>query len=61
MAHQRQRPNGTYAYPEHRSLWRRLLWRLGCDPLTVRERLAVVRSEVEYWKGEVAHYEEQPW
>ena len=48
MNHERQ--DGFYNYPEHLSPWRRLLWRLGFDPLTTRERLAQVRTEAAYWK-----------
>jgi len=48
--HLRQKPDGFYAYPEHHNTWRRLLWRLGFDPLTIRERLAQVDSERIYWK-----------
>lgn len=48
--HERKRPDGFYAYPAHRSLWRRLLWRLGFDPLSVRERLAQVRAEAADWE-----------
>jgi len=50
MSHERQHPDGFYAYPEHRSLWRRLLWRRGFDPLTIRERLAQVRRENLDWQ-----------
>lgn len=48
--HERKRPGGFYAYPEDASLWRRLLWRLGFDPLTRKERLAQVRREAADWK-----------
>lgn len=41
----RQKPGEHHNYPEHRSVARRLLWRLGFDPLTVYERLAQVRHE----------------
>ncbi|MFG1794160.1 hypothetical protein [Nocardia sp. NPDC049149] len=47
---QRQQPGAFYAYPEHRPVWRRILWRLGYDPLTVRERLRQVDTERQYWK-----------
>jgi hypothetical protein len=54
----RQRPDGFYAYPEHRhgvsGAVRRILWRLGFDPLTARERLAQVeqeRDEYKRWLG----------
>lgn len=54
MSHLRQDPDGFYAYPEHvrgvRGVWKRLLWRLGFDPLTVRQRLAQVRREADDWK-----------
>jgi len=50
FSHERKRDGGWYAYPQHRSWWRRLLWRLGFDPLTVRERLAQVRIEAADWK-----------
>jgi hypothetical protein len=51
----RQKRGGSYAYPEHHhgvtSVVRRLLWRLGFDPLTVYERLAQVDRERAYWKS----------
>lgn len=60
MMHLRQRPGGFYARPECderdrrgcglRGAYRRLLWRLGFDPLTVRQRLAQTRREAEDWK-----------
>ena len=58
----RQRPDRFYAYPEHVPMWpigwlRRLLWKLGFDPLTVYERLRQVDHEREYWK---AHVETPP-
>lgn len=46
----RKRPGKFYAYPEHRSMFRRMLWHLGFDPLTVRERLRQVDTERLYWK-----------
>ena len=46
----RQTPNGHYTYPSHRPWWSKLLWRLGFDPLTTRERLAQVQRENEDWK-----------
>jgi len=46
----RQDPDGFYAYPDHRPWWSRLLWRMGFDPLTVRERLAQVDVERAAWK-----------
>lgn len=54
MSHMRQRPELFYAKPEHvrgiRGVWKRVLWRLGFDPLTVRQRLAQVRQEAEDWQ-----------
>lgn len=51
---QRKQPGRFYAYPDHLfgiGGWtRRLLWKLGFDPLTVRERLEQVEVEREYWK-----------
>lgn len=51
-----QQPGAFYAYPDHRyglgGLARRILWRLGFDPLTVRERLVQVDLEREFWKGQ---------
>jgi len=47
----RQHVDEFHAYPEGRSWMRRLLWRLGFDPLTVYERLAQVRHEAAYWKA----------
>lgn len=50
----RQKPGEWHAYPEHRhglgGVVRRLLWRLGFDPLTVYERLAQVTHEREGYK-----------
>lgn len=52
---QRKQPGCFYAYPEHThglaGVVRRVLWKLGFDPLTVRERLHQVDIEREYWKG----------
>jgi hypothetical protein len=52
----RQKPGEFHNYPEHiRGLGgvvRRLLWRLGFDPLTVYERLAQIDVERRYWKQE---------
>jgi len=48
----RQKPGEFHNYPEHRSIIRRLLWRLGFDPLTVYERLNQVRTEAEYWRNQ---------
>ena len=45
----RQKPGEFHNYPEHRSAFRRLLWRLGFDPLTVYERLEQVRAEREWY------------
>ena len=45
----RQKPGEFHNYPEHRSIFRRLLWRLGFDPLTVYERLSQVRHERDYY------------
>lgn len=50
MSHLRKDPDAFYAYPAHLSPWRWLLWRLGFDPLTLRERLAQVRREAADWK-----------
>jgi hypothetical protein len=44
------RPEGFYAYPENGSLWRRLLWRRGFDPLTVSERLTMTRVERDHYR-----------
>lgn len=46
----RQKPGEFHNYPEHRSIFRRMLWRLGFDPLTVYERLEQVRAEREDYK-----------
>lgn len=50
----RQKPEGTYTYPEHRrglnGKVRRLLWRLGFDSLTVYERLRQVETERDQYK-----------
>ena len=50
----RQKPGESHVYPEHRKgiggILRRLLWKLGFDPLTVYERLGQVDYEREYWK-----------
>ena len=45
----RQKSGEFHNYPEHRGVMRRLLWRLGFDPLTVYERLAQVRHERDYY------------
>lgn len=54
MSHLRKHPGGFYAFPSHvrgpRGAWKRLLWRLGFDPLTVRQRLRQVRREAADWK-----------
>lgn len=54
MSHLRKSPDHFYAYPEHyhglRGVWKRLLWWMGFDPLTVRQRLAQVRREADDWK-----------
>jgi len=54
VRYRRKQPGAFYAYPEHvrglRGKWKRLLWRLGFDPLTVRERLVQVRREADDWK-----------
>jgi hypothetical protein len=47
----RQKPGEFHNYPEHRSICRRALWRLGFDPLTVYERLEQVRAEAKYWES----------
>lgn len=55
--HDRQRLDGFYAYPENLNVWRRLLWHLGFDPLTVRERSRqydIERSEWKRWGDEWA-------
>ena len=55
----RRKKHGEFHnYPEHRSIARRLLWRLGFDPLTVYERLAQVIHERDYYAelaNEVQH------
>ncbi len=52
----RQDPEKFYAYPEHyegvRGVWKRLIYRLGFDFLTIRQRLAQVDVEREYWKAQ---------
>ena len=54
MGYLRKKADGFYAYPEHvsgaRGAWKRLLWRLGFDPLTVRQRLRQVEREAADWK-----------
>lgn len=59
----RQRLGGFYAYPDHHhglsGIARRLLWRLGLDPLTVYERLAQVYRERDYWR-DLVHRERTP-
>ena len=54
MIYEKQRPGGFYAYPSHfrgvRGVWKRLVWWCGLDPLTIRQRLAQVRSEADDWK-----------
>ena len=54
MGHLRKDPGGFYAYPEHyhglRGIWKRLLWRRGFDPLTIRQRLRQVDTERADWK-----------
>jgi hypothetical protein len=51
----RQRADGFYAYFDHVrgpvGVLRRLLHRLGFDPLTVYERLRQVDTEREFWKA----------
>ena len=55
----RQQAGEFHAYPEHRKgiggVIRRLLWKLGFDPLTVYERLAQVDTERRYWQGKRPH------
>lgn len=50
----RQQHGEFHASPEHRhglsGVLRRLLWRLGFDPLTVYERLRQVETEREHYK-----------
>ena len=50
----RQKDGEFHNYPEHRhgfsGVVRRLLWRLGFDPLTVYERLDQVRRERDDYK-----------
>lgn len=46
----RQRKEGFYTYPDHKGRLRRLLWRLGFDPLTVYERLDQTEIERNYYK-----------
>ena len=56
----RQHAGEFHAYPEHRTggggVLRRVLWRLGFDPLTVYERLAQVRQEAADWKRWLYEY-----
>ncbi len=63
MSYLRQDPAAFYVYPEHvsgiRGMWKRLLWRMGFDPLTVRQRLEQVDIERRYWKPEWADLENQ--
>ena len=57
----RQKPGEWHAYPEHRhgfsGVVRRLLWRLGFDPLTVYERLDQVRRERDYYANRMEEAE----
>ena len=50
----RQHPGEFHAYPSHRhglsGIVRRVLWKLGFDPLTVYERLRQVDVERQFWK-----------
>lgn len=50
----RQKPGELHVYPEHRKgiggVIRRLLWKLGFDPLTVYERLEQTDVERKYWQ-----------
>lgn len=59
--HLRQDPDGFYACPDHysglRGAWKRTLWRLGYDPLTIRQRLAQVDVERQHWKERFAEME----
>ncbi len=63
MSHLRQDPAAFDAYPEHvsgiRGMWKRLLWRMGFDPLTVRQRLEQVDIERRYWKEALTVLENQ--
>lgn len=55
FGHRRKTPGGFYARPG--TPWRELLWLLGYDPLTVRERLAQVereRDDYRRWGDEFA-------
>lgn len=49
----RQEEGQFYSYPEEahgvKGVLRRLVWKLGFDPLTVYERLAQVDIERKYW------------
>lgn len=50
----RQKSGEFHAYPEHRKgvggVIRRLLWKMGFDPLTVYERLTQTETESKYWQ-----------
>ncbi len=50
----RQKSGGFYAHPN--GLIRRLLWKLGFDPLTVYERLKQVDTERANWKEDAKRY-----
>ena len=52
----RQDPDSSYAYPDHRGWFRKLLWKLGFDSLTVYERLKQTDKEREYWYEEARRY-----
>ena len=46
----RERRHPTWHYTEPRALRRRLWWAFGYDPLTLRQRLAQIRAEADWWK-----------
>lgn len=56
----RQKADGCYSYPEHRrgvgGVIRRILWKLGFDPLTVYERLHQADTERKYWYEKARRY-----
>ncbi len=59
IGHERQQLGAFYAYPEHRSRWSRLLWRLGFDPLSRQERINQMRVEIVDWKRWLSEAEAQ--
>jgi hypothetical protein len=60
--HIRKQPGYTYLYPSHvrgvRGVWMRMWWRLGFDPLTLRQRLIQIQREADDWKRWYAEYAE---